>query len=165
MGPVSPWSYQLLHRLRDSEVYVPLLVRLNCACFLESVKINSWFFKVYRFYRYTALRTFWLQYTSLLWFSNACSSVKGFELSRVSGVQGWRKSSGWAGSLSQGGDKFFPLEEDDGVGLHRSSAALYCCCGNDTATSLTAQSSPFTWQPDFMNPDCNLIITFFFLLP
>lgn len=55
VGPVSPRPYQLLHRLRDSEFYVPLLVRLNCACFLEKVKINSWFFKVYRFYRYTAL--------------------------------------------------------------------------------------------------------------
>ncbi len=35
-----------------------------------------------------------------------------------------------------------------------------CCCGNDTATSLTAQGSLLAWQPNFMNPDMNLSITF-----
>lgn len=74
------------------------------------------------------------QSMALLCSSKASSSQKGFELERVSGVQGWRNSSGWAGSPSQGGDRFFPLEEDDGA------LALCCCCGNILHSSLLSVS-------------------------
>lgn len=80
---------------------------------------------------------------------------------KVSGVQGEGKSLNETGSTSQEGDRFFPLEEDGGPGLHRNPYFSLAAAVATVQQQISAQASLLAWQPNFMNSDCNLIITFF----